>query len=1748
MRAALLTLLALIAAAAAGTSATPLQLNRDPEPGDYLLGRGIQLPLERREKVFRPDVERAGFTFLHDVSNPAVRDGTLTFTARAGKTVIGWGNYMGRQRAVDVPDMWQQSNIVRIRLRQSRPGVRWTARLWRDGKSLEATASVEVGGEGWQEAEFKALASDGANPDGIELTLVTHEETTIDIEWLKLLQPLHEGYCRREFVLPEGEVWRAVANVGSMDHRHWYGVNEMSAQLYVNGRHVPRKGAMHLYHTAPVDLAPYLKPGPNCVGLYGTRIGSPPFVYLQCRVVMGSGDVVTIATGTDWKVSPRPAQGWSQPGFDDSTWSAAERGADPWFQARDGARTTGIPAYDGRLLIRNPRRRDLFFREQEDVVLEVLVPAGLARHSPSLTYTFGRCGDDGLCAETSAGSSSRCRHEGASLVFPLDLGRLGRGVYAIALRLDSSDGTVLALRSREPFVVLGRIAQTTVSGTSYTEGLATELEDVIDFASREDPHPWHEARRPPKPYGTAAAKVTEASVVHRDGLIYREVYDPGRGSGFAYRFEFARPGSFYLLDLEYPDNGARTMDVSISSKTEGVWTNSQSGVGVETGGRFLPTDSMKHLRWLHVADPGPHSVDVLNVVAGQRAAARSLRIYRIDGNLPALAGGRGRRYGIHTERCFYTSGLGMNFGVGQPRNRQEARDEDQRLPQMQRTIRDLVWLVATGERYVQYLRFCGQNCHIMGCVQYAEYNTPYVPAPALDDSRVLHCPKTVLANILDANDIEFFAGVEYSQSTDVRTYANDSQIARGADTMWMVDAQGRQRYGHKQITMVPNWMHPAVEDKYRELMIDLGRTFGHLASFRGVHAFLGPTIGAGYWIPGFGSGDDYDTPLAASFDDVTLSRFGEDSGRLLPIAPTDPDRYAKRAALLGTPSLQPEFAAWRCQRLASFFSDAVLALRRHAPRTEIVNVLAAEDTRLFQHLARSGTSFAETMRQFGIDLDMLGRVDGLWTGRWTISWRQTLPRPSSQDPYCWMARTSPDVASAFESENKRYVLVRTSWDENMLLAGGHSAGDRSDTDRLVESDWIMNAARIRALPQPGGFHCREAFTHAVITGDPELLIGGFTDININVGHEQMIRSLTQPYTFLPRRRFTPALGTGLETNLAIRTLTEDRQAWFYIANPCQWPVVGTVTVRVDTDLRDAVTGETVARGRNGDGVRLPFSLPPFGLRVFRTMSPDLAVTAYTTEPPAPTDLGRLSALPERVRELLSHPESAISLSLPDRAFMRHTLEQISDAIEAGNVARAWSLLTHHRFWSLWHDFLEQDGANPGPGTQVSPRIEYDSEHNRIFVLGFAEENPATMADILAADRQNGWGAVAHDMASDTYTVGTDLWIGDDQGLGTFVQIGDAQHPRVTVVINGTVWVRPPQEGPARSDGLPSVINRLRLGLPGDDSVSATLAFDCESRGQHGLYVGYRAADSQTWIRRGSLHVYNSTLTAATKDRDHAWGVRDYTGPQCSPRWSSPGWYGSDVRLVNAVVSWFEGCVAYGLQTGERRRGTARDIGPSGQHRIEGTLFEHGGYGVQNSAQYLRNCVFRGMEVGVAEGGALSAKLIGCTFSGNKRNWTLGSLFSGGLCLLDCDVGEPEHPPAIRKNRIDPAKAARHGVAIHPACALRRSLVVQVRGPDGTRVPGAVVTVQCDDAPVQVTQGAAVTDANGETPRDPEQGAVVVTERRLTATDVPEQPEERTFLYRVVVTAPGHRPTELRLDSAEGIPSPLVVTVLPPKMR
>jgi hypothetical protein len=328
-----------------------------------------------------------------------------------------------------------------------------------------------------------------------------------------------------------------------------------------------------------VDISSYLKPGPNCLAFFGWRSIFMPFTFLVATVRMENGQNITVDTGhhDDWMVTATgPPQGWNLPGFaplSDGSWrnaSAIQDTAGTASVMQGGPFTNDmtwqdrVPDYRGMLQLHNPNKADLIYNASLPVNLHVSIPSGWhASNGSTLRYRIGCALANGTDQTQKTAVVETFMLSAGSRVFDVNLGIMHHGVYVIALRLYSADGTLLAERPREPFIVLKRkVMKTVTNPQNIRDGLVLELEKQIDFTDNLTAQPeWIEVLMcDGNNYAKAecterhveehsVAWVNNSRVVRQDGLTYREMVGQTRSSYFSYRLgAFAHPGDFYLFE------------------------------------------------------------------------------------------------------------------------------------------------------------------------------------------------------------------------------------------------------------------------------------------------------------------------------------------------------------------------------------------------------------------------------------------------------------------------------------------------------------------------------------------------------------------------------------------------------------------------------------------------------------------------------------------------------------------------------------------------------------------------------------------------------------------------------------------------------------------------------------------------------------------------------------------------------------------------------------------------------------------------------------------------------------------------------------------------------------------------------------------------------------------------------------------------------------------------------------------------
>jgi hypothetical protein len=1203
-------------------------------------------------------------------------EGAVKFALGKDGALLGWGNYEGKQPHAARVHLPVGPVTAIVTLRASAAGT-VIYLPWCDGKpggklaegkatrqanrkraKPEGVSARMSGSAEWQTVAFKSDSL--KHSDGFELELEGAEGTMVEVKSVRFMQEMHEGWWRKQFTLPPGKIWRAVADVGMM------------CSLFVNGTEVPsgngilvRPSLNHargeMFECESLDLGPNLRAGGgNAVAVHVARPGAAPYVYFTLTVVMESGEVVRIASDGSWKYAHGFALSdgvkLSAPGFDESAWkpALAHRAS-----ALNYKQETARPSYAGLMLLASPEEPYLFFRDTAPVEVRVKLPPGIA--APQITWEVQRF-VDGKLAPVKSGDG-----KGGTIA----VGQLPRGVYTFSARL-TSGGKLLEERIPEPFVVVGKVPMREVVGDTLTDGLDLALEAEIDYTKPDGPIPWQETA------GGKVGVITKPTITERNGLRYRET-SPAREAIISHRYEFKRPGDFYLMELEYPDDVERWFGVSCTSANAAH--TSKDGPATWTGQKYPLTGKMKTMSWIYRPDPGPTAITLSNLQRDAApAAANRLRISHLQNGLPAMkfVDAGARLIGQATERTAAMGGFGKTFGFfPQPEPHENRRlgkterDNDPVLAMCRALAHDL----DAAEHYAQWLRFTGQNLHVLGCLQYFESNTGFIAPPGAPDSRILLDPRDTAVRVFRENGIKVIASLEYVCShTLIRQYPlNDGEVALGADTPYLVDKEGKQpwnwlgRYGL-------NFLHPKVEASMTQIARDLERKYAGQANYLGVNftAYLG-----GDFLPSFTTQGLTD-PLGTSFDDVTVARFAKETGINVPGAAKDPQRFARRAEYLLAPATKEKWLQWRTEKTRDFFAKMQRELGAgKAMPNSFVSLYV--DVQHAQGWKASGLSVRDYMRQFGWSPEVFQNQPGMWFPKWTHATQRytslvKIPRNETW-PAAWEMSVNEEYNRTFDQPTNRAAYVMHHWLEHEDIA-----------QTLADRDGWPRPFQMTYQAQANGDNARELFTQALATSDPELVMWGFCDLVMMTGHEQPLREFARTLRALPKAKLMPALGTSLQTNLVLREARESGKLWFIAANPGYWPLRAEVHVSGGT-VRDAATGRS-ATGSGG----LALELKPYEVRAFVVDATTAKLTGWKTHPVAETDLAHLKGVLADAEAILADQTRARRLLVEDQEFMAQQIAHIRIALAKQEVARAWSLVTDWRFWTktrnLWRTQLQ----------------------------------------------------------------------------------------------------------------------------------------------------------------------------------------------------------------------------------------------------------------------------------------------------------------------------------------------------------------------------------------------------------------------------------------------------------------------------
>ncbi len=230
--------------------------------------------------------------------------------------------------AADEGDLWDSGKVSSGQSLQieyagaplvSRQRAHWKVRVW-DRDDVESPWSADAFWEmgllepsDWQ-AQWVAGPATGLGRGGVSWIWYPEGDPLT-------AAPAGERFFRKTFTVPPGAVTAAVVAVSA----------DNDFELFVNGNPVGAEADWR--EAATYNVQQFISEGDNVVAVRATNVDGPAGLALALDVAQAAG-TLALSSDASFRVATSGAGNWTEPGYDDSAWSAADEliafGEQPW--------------------------------------------------------------------------------------------------------------------------------------------------------------------------------------------------------------------------------------------------------------------------------------------------------------------------------------------------------------------------------------------------------------------------------------------------------------------------------------------------------------------------------------------------------------------------------------------------------------------------------------------------------------------------------------------------------------------------------------------------------------------------------------------------------------------------------------------------------------------------------------------------------------------------------------------------------------------------------------------------------------------------------------------------------------------------------------------------------------------------------------------------------------------------------------------------------------------------------------------------------------------------------------------------------------------------------------------------------------------------------------------------------------------------------------------------------------------------
>jgi hypothetical protein len=1086
------------------------------------------------------------------VENFGIAEGRLCFTTQSDAEVF-WGDYHQRNPEYGeetIGQSWWRHWMpirVKIRLRQSLPKSDWVVSLRKGNAGWDKFAAKKftLKGTDWREINLGVCDS---RTFYAALCLKTAQAgNRVEIDSLSVYTPHLTRVYRTVFDLDDAVEDAAFCVAASPSFKV-----RINGRLAVSGN---RGGILHRY----TDVGKHFRKGRNELVVEAEAknwSGDQDGLVLEGIIRGASGKIKSLQTDGDWQGQYLPAAGK----VDETAWKPVKNlgKVTGRFGDSGGAFYLNPPHY-GRLQAEPAGRDQPIFPSGKPIEFQVnifgrnlLVPADVRyRVTDALDH------DRQLVAGQLIKSVANRRQKSRLTFKPAH-----PGVYNITVELREIGSGKLLEDCLLEAVSVGRIHQREIAGVSATEGLELKLQTEIDCVGAQPPLSMISTSRTGK---AIKPQITTGPM----GSFLAS----GNQSGdlFSWKLEFPNCRRPYLVEIDYPDDTDRIMGISLGGNSqyqrirndhgEASWPFAASGV--YTGFQNPVSHRMRTLRMIVYPQLPVSTLEVVNLLAGSRAAVSRIRVFEITNDLPAIrfASPASRLTGVHAERIteipntYYQGDMDRVFADGHS------------LCSYPFQGFYKTWY-QTNVNLIKHMRFCGENTLVAGLVMY--YSGFMYPSSKPDDLLYLNTAQadmaTLLGEMFAANDLTLLLGVEYSLPAKLyrQNRVTDEMVGLGEPTFSAVGRDGKQvMTWHK----IGNINESEIEEDLYQSMADLCALYKDNPGIKGIVFQEGSAYNPCFPLPP----RQFD-PLYSDYSDTTMARFERDTGLKVKAPAVGSDRFRQRYEWLMNEAREA-WIDWRCRRI------------HHVNRTiaEMMKKANSSWTAYIFHdfsaesVFKQNLSFTEFQRRTGFFPPMY-QDPVFCVGRYY----QESIRHQSGNPERYAENqaftSSPEVVAMFNKGMKRTALRTGPQFYEPWLS--QPAGQ-----------WYWNRTLLGAYCLPPDENIPRLYNRLLHQETPYFLLQYWTDMNLPCGFEHERRLFNRAFCVIPEGDYQDLRGEGLDANTIIRA--SDRH--FYAINLL--PVELKLNLRASgaSEIRDLATGEVYPLG---PGHSAQIILRPHGLGAF----------------------------------------------------------------------------------------------------------------------------------------------------------------------------------------------------------------------------------------------------------------------------------------------------------------------------------------------------------------------------------------------------------------------------------------------------------------------------------------------------------------------------------------------------------------------